>query len=145
MAHLVKAIAASTMSVGALTFALMCWPAHRQGMPGQLAAAQQEGQSAARSAALALRLWSADRSTRQLASVQVSDAREAVVGAYQDVAQLRANDAVGLDHQCSLLLSLNTMTDDLTMALAALNQPATRLDSALLAERLVSAAHSLDQ
>jgi hypothetical protein len=53
-------------------------PANRDGMPGQLAQAMQETSAAARSGALSLDLWLQRRSTAQLTSVQLSDAREEV-------------------------------------------------------------------
>ncbi|RAV07670.1 hypothetical protein DQP55_21050 [Mycolicibacterium sp. GF69] len=67
-------------------------PANRDGIAGQLATAMAETTSAARSGALALDLWADRRSTAQLAAVQLSDARDQIVTAYQGIAELRAED-----------------------------------------------------
>jgi hypothetical protein len=77
-------------------------PAARDGMPGQLARAKEEAQSAARAAALTLDLWTAGRATRQLAAVQVADARDEVVDALEGTAVLRAEDPVDLRRQTVL-------------------------------------------
>ena len=52
--------------VALLALVLTSCPSNRDGMPGQLATAKEETQSAARSGALALQLWAQHRSTRDL-------------------------------------------------------------------------------
>ena len=62
----------------------------------------EETSAAARSGALSLELWSQRRSTAQLTSVQLSDAREEVVKAYQGIADLRAEDPADIGRQAML-------------------------------------------
>src|SRR5436190_18466114 len=69
-------------------------PANRDGMPGQLAQSMDETVTSARSGVLALDLWLQGRSTNQLTSVQISDARDEVVKAYNGIADLTAEDPV---------------------------------------------------
>ena len=64
--------------VAVLALVLTSCPSNRDGMPGQLATAKEETQSAARSAALALQLWAQHRSTRDLTCVQLADARDEI-------------------------------------------------------------------
>src|SRR3954452_12345259 len=71
-------------------------PANRDGMPGQLAQSMDETVTSARSGALALDLWLQRRSTNQLTSVQISDARDEVVKAYKGIAELKAEDPVDI-------------------------------------------------
>jgi hypothetical protein len=61
-------------------------PANRDGMPGQLAQAMEETTAAARSGALALDMWAQRRSSAQLTSVQLTDARDEVIKAYKTIA-----------------------------------------------------------
>jgi hypothetical protein len=89
-------------------------PANRDGMPGQLAQSMDETVTAARSAALALDLWIKQRSTNQLASVQITDAREEVVRAYKGIADLRAEDPVDVGRQ-------RMLTDAMTDIIGQLN------------------------
>src|SRR6478735_10671823 len=74
-------------------------PANRDGMPGQLAQSMDETVGAARTGALALDLWLQRRSTDQLTSVQLSDARDEVVKAYKGIAELKAEDPVDIGRQ----------------------------------------------
>lgn len=99
----------------ALTFALTSCPAHRDGMPGRLASAKEETQTASRSAALALDLWARGRSTRQLVGVHLSDARDDVVQAYAGIAVLKADDPVDVTRQA-------TLTEAMTSVITILNQ-----------------------
>jgi hypothetical protein len=75
-------------------------PSNRDGMPGQLAQSMDETTTAGRTGALALDMWIGHRSTAQLTSVQLSDARDEVLKAYKGIADLRADDPVdiGRDH-----------------------------------------------
>jgi hypothetical protein len=99
----------------ALAFVLTSCPSNRDGMPGQLAVAKEETQSASRSAALALDLWARDRSTRQLVGVQLSDARDEVAKAFDGIAILKAEDPVDVHRQALL-------TQSMTSAIAVLNE-----------------------
>jgi cytochrome c-type biogenesis protein CcmE len=92
----IRAVLLLVLVVVGLGLLLTRCPANRDGMPGQLAQAMEETTAAARSGALALDLWMQQRSTTQLASVQISDARHEVTKAYKGIADLRAEDAIDL-------------------------------------------------
>jgi cytochrome c-type biogenesis protein CcmE len=89
-------------------------PSNRDGMPGQLAQAMEETSAAARSGALALDLWLQRRSTDQLTSVALSDARDEVIKAYKGISDLRAEDPVDIDRQ-------RMLTESMTVIIAQLN------------------------
>jgi cytochrome c-type biogenesis protein CcmE len=95
-------------------------PSNRDGMPGQLAQAMEETSAAARSGALALDLWLQRRSTDQLTSVQLSDARDEVVKAYKGIADLRAEDPVDIGRQ-------RMLTESMTAIIAQLNAAASTI------------------
>jgi hypothetical protein len=120
-------------------------PANRDGMPGQLAQAMEETTSAARSAALALDMWERRRSTAQLTSVALTDARDEVVKAYKGIADLRAEDPVDIERQRMLTASMTNIVGVLNAASAAVRdvttQPspdAARTDLVRLADALES-------
>jgi CheY-like chemotaxis protein len=91
-------------------------PANRDGMPGQLAQAMEETTAAARSGALALDMWAQRRSSAQLTSVQLTDARDEVIKAYKTIAQLRAEDPVDIERQRELTVSMTTIIAELNAA-----------------------------
>lgn len=95
-------------------------PSNRDGMPGQLAQSMDETVTAARSGALALDLWLARRSTNQLTSVQLSDARDEVVKAYKGIAELKAEDPVDVGRQRMLTESMTSVISHLNAASATL-------------------------
>jgi hypothetical protein len=95
-------------------------PSNRDGMPGQLAKAMEETTSAARSGVLALDLWMQRRSTAQLASVQISDARDEVTKAYKGIADLKADDPVDVERQRMLTEAMTRIIGQLNAASAAL-------------------------
>jgi hypothetical protein len=97
-------------------------PANRDGMAGQLAQAMEETAGAARSGALALQMWSQRRSTAQLTSVQLTDARDEVVKAYKGIAELRADDPADLDRQRMLTASMTTIVGQLNAASATIRE-----------------------
>lgn len=97
-------------------------PANRDGMAGQLATAMAETTSAARSGALALDLWAQRRSTAQLAAVQLSDARDQIVTAYQGIAELRAESPADIERQRLLAGSMTEIIGILTAAGAQVRQ-----------------------
>ena len=113
-------------------------PANRDGMPGQLAQAMSETKSAARSGATALDMWMRGRSTTQLTSVQLSDARDEVIKAYEGIAELRAEDPVDIGRQKMLTESMTTIIGTLNSASATVRgvgsePPAGRARNDLLA------------
>ena len=69
-----------------IAFILTSCPSNRDGAPGQLASAKEEAESACRSGLLALDQWTGGRSSAQLVSVQLGDARDQVVKAYKGIA-----------------------------------------------------------
>src|SRR3954468_3650746 len=91
-------------------------PSNRDGMPGQLAQSMDETVTAARSAALALDLWIKQRSTNQLTSVQLSDARDEVVKAYKGIADLRGEDPVDIGRQRMLTEATTSIVGQLNAA-----------------------------
>jgi len=95
-------------------------PANRDGMPGQLATAMQETAAAARSGGLALDLWLAHRSTTQLTSVQLSDARDEVVRACKGTAELKADGPMDVRRQRMLTAAMTAIIDRLNAASARL-------------------------
>jgi hypothetical protein len=95
-------------------------PSNRDGMPGQLAQSMDETVTAARSGALALDLWLARRSTNQLTSVQLSDARDEVVKAYKGIAELKAEDPVDVGRQRMLTESMTSVISHLNAASSTL-------------------------
>jgi hypothetical protein len=100
----------------ALGLLLTRCPANRDGMPGQLAQSMQETTGAARSGALALDQWAQRRSTAQLTSVQLADARDEVVKAYKGIADLKADDGVDLERQRMLTASMTSIVAQLNAA-----------------------------
>ena len=97
-----RAVTVLLLMGAVLAFVLTSCPANRDGIPGQLASAKEDTQSAARSAALALDLWARDRSSRQLVGVQVADARDEVAKAYESIAVLQAENPDDVNRQAML-------------------------------------------
>ncbi|BDY30302.1 hypothetical protein hbim_04245 [Mycolicibacterium mageritense] len=118
----IRAVVVAALGIAALGLLLTCCPANRDGMPGQLAQAMEECTAAARSGALALELRSQDRSTAQLASVQISDARDEVVKAYKGIADLKADDPADIARQRLLTEAMTTMIGQLNTASARLRE-----------------------
>jgi hypothetical protein len=101
-------------------------PANRDGMPGQLAQAMEETTAAARSGALALDMWERRRSTAQLTSVALTDARDEVVKAYKGIADLRAEDPVDIERQRMLTASMTNIVGVLNAASATVRDVTTQ-------------------
>ncbi|MFV8053416.1 hypothetical protein [Mycobacterium sp. 48b] len=119
-------------------------PANRDGMSGQLAQAMEETVAAARSGAYALDLRMRDRSTPQLVSVQIADARDEVVNAYQGIADLRADDPADLERQRLLTEAMTTMIGQLNTASARVREVSTEPELSALREQLVASADALE-
>lgn len=100
----------------AVMFVLTSCPSQRDGLPGQLASAKDETQAAARSAALSLQLWLDGRSTRQLTSVQLADARDEIVKAFKGVATLQADDPADAHRQAQVTAAMSAVIEDLNAA-----------------------------
>jgi hypothetical protein len=128
-----------------LAFILTSCPSNRDGMPGQLATAKDETQSAARSAALSLQLWQEDRSTRDLTSVQMADARDEIVKAYGGIATLKAEDPVDLARQRLLTRSMTELVATLNAANAAVRALPGQSDPRSLRQRLLDGADALER
>jgi hypothetical protein len=127
-----------------LAFVLTSCPANRDGMPGQLAGAKEQTQSASRSAALALDLWARGRSSRQLVSVQLTDARDEVAEAFAGIAILKSDDPVDLDRQAMLTVTMTSVIATLNRADAAV-RGLTADDPQPLRGALVDSADALDR
>jgi hypothetical protein len=117
-AHRVRAVLLLVLVVIGIGLLLTRCPANRDGMPGQLAQAMEETTSAARSGASALDMWLQRRSTAQLTSVQLSDARDQVIKAYKGIAELRAEDDVDIERQQMLTAAMTTVIGRLNAASA---------------------------
>ncbi len=128
-----------------VVFILTSCPANRDGMPGQLAAAKEETQSAARSAALSLELWSQGRTTRNLACVQLSDARDEVVKTYRGVAVLKAVDPIDAARQRLLTRSTAGLVDMLNSASAAVRALPGQPDPDVLRRQILDTADGLER
>jgi outer membrane receptor protein involved in Fe transport len=114
-------------------------------MPGQLATANDETQSAARSAALALQLFEQHRSTRELTAVQLSDARDEIVKAYEGIATQKAEDPADLDRQSLLTRSMTELIGTLNNANAAVRGLPGQSDLRTLGQNLLDGVNALEQ
>jgi hypothetical protein len=120
-------------------------PANRDGMPGQLAQAMEETTAAARSGALALDLWTQQRSTAQLTSVALSDAREEVVKAYKGIADLKADDPVDIGRQHMLTNSMTTIIGQLNAASATVREVTAEPSVERARDDLMASADALER
>jgi len=137
---------AGLLAMGAmLAFTLPSCPSQRDGMSGQLATAKDETQSAARSGALAIDMWVQRRSTRNLTSVQLGDARDEVVEAYGTIAALKATNSVDLDRQAVLARAMARMIDVLGDANAAVRTVSGQPDPRALRQSLLARADALER
>ncbi|MBU9763983.1 hypothetical protein FR943_09025 [Mycobacterium sp. TNTM28] len=144
MARRVRTAVLAGFLVVALGLLLTCCPANRDGMPGQLAQAMEETVAAARSGAYALELRRQDRSTRQLVSVQISDARDEIVNAYQGIADLKADDPMDLDRQRLLTEAMTSLIDRLNTASARVRGITSGPELDALRGQLLAAAEALE-
>lgn len=130
--------------LGAAAFLLVGCPSYRDGVPGQLARGRDDVESAARSAALALDLWGRGRSTRQATAVQLSDARDEVLKAVKDVAELTVDDHIDLARQQFLIQTMTRAVVDLNAANAAIRAvPGSAGDPVSLRRKLLGVAELL--
>jgi hypothetical protein len=127
-----------------LAFLLTRCPANRDGMPGQLAQAMAETTSAARSAALALDMWTQHRSTAELTAVQLTDARTEIVKAYEGIAELRAEDPVDIGRQRMLTESMTRIIGQLNAVVATVRQVSAEPAAERTRAELLAAADALE-
>ncbi len=139
-----RAIALVAALIVGLGMLLTQCPANRDGMPGQLAHAMQETSAAARSGALSLDLWLQRRSTAQLTSVQLSDAREEVVKAYKGIADLKAEDPADIGRQKMLTAAMTTIIGQLNAASATIRRIATEPSAQRARADLLASADALE-
>lgn len=128
-----------------LAFVLTSCPSNRDGVPGQLAAAKEETQSAARSGALALDLWAQGRSTGNLTSVQLADARDEVATAFESIANLDTDDPDDLRRQALLSETMTEVIVTLTLASAGVRAVPEQPDPAAMGQRLAVSADTLER
>jgi hypothetical protein len=119
-------------------------PSNRDGMPGQLAQSMDETVTSARSGALAIDLWLQRRSTNQLTSVQISDARDEVVKAYKGIAELKAEDPVDIGRQRMLTQSMTDIIGQLNSASATLRTITTEPALESVRASLLASADALE-
>jgi hypothetical protein len=105
----------------------------------------EETLSAARSGAMAIDLWQRGRSTDQLASVQLSDARDEVTSGYEGISVLRAEDPHDLARQTLLIRTMTTIIATLNESNAAVRMPAGHGEPAELRSALLQAAATLER
>jgi hypothetical protein len=141
----VRAAAVVVVLGAVLAFVLTSCPSNRDGMPGQLASAKDETQSAARSGAMALQLWTLHRSTGDLAAVQLADARDEVVKAYQGIAVLKAEDPADVSRQVLLTTSMTDIISALNAANAAVRALPAQSDPTALRQRLLDGVDALER
>ena len=128
----------------ALGFLLTRCPANRDGLPGQLATAMEETTSAARSGALALDSRIQGRSTAHLAAVQLSDARDQIVKAYEGIAELRAENPTDIERQRQLTTSMTEIIGILNAAAARVREVTTEPAPEEARADLLAAAATLE-
>jgi hypothetical protein len=130
---------------GALAVLVANTPANRDGMAGQLATANEQTQSAARSAALAVQLWAAGDSTNHLVAVQLSDARQAVVRSYQEIADLQADNPDDARRQQVLTTGMTEIVNDLNEVSQSIRGAAPHRNPGELPARLLDRLAQLDR
>jgi hypothetical protein len=138
-----RAVALVAGLIAMLAFILTSCPGNRDGMPGRLAQAMEETESAARSGALALDQWGQGRSTVALTAVQLTDARDEVITAYDGVANLRADDPVDVERQRFLTRSMTEIAAQLNSANASVRALAGQVQPQNLHRELLAAADAL--
>lgn len=140
----IRTLLLTGLMIVALGLLLTRCPSNRDGMPGQLAQAMEETVAAARSGALALDLRIRDRTTRQLANVQISDSRDEVLKAYKGIADLEAEDPVDIDRQRLLTSSMTDIVGRLNTASARVRETIAVPSLPRLRDDLVAAADALE-
>ncbi|CRZ15707.1 hypothetical protein H7K19_25570 [Mycolicibacterium neworleansense] len=143
-ARRIRAALIAALLVAAVGLLLTRCPTNRDGMPGQLSQAMEETVAAARSGAYALDLRVRDRSTPQLVSVQITDARDEMVKAYKGIADLKADDPVDLDRQRLLTQAMTTMIGQLNAASARVREIAAEPELTALRGQLLASADALE-
>ena len=128
----------------ALGLLLTRCPSNRDGMAGQLAQSMDETVGAARSGALALDQWIQQRSTDQLTSVQLFDARDEVVKAYKGIAELKAEDPVDIGRQRMLTEAMTGIVGQLNAAGATIRHTTATPSAAQARDELRAAADALE-
>jgi hypothetical protein len=138
--RILRGLVVAVVLAAILVFSLTSCPSNRDGTSSQLSTAKEETQSTARSAALALELWGQHRSTRNLTSVQLSDARDEMVKAYQDVASLTAESYADLGRQNMLIQTMAGLIGTLNDAGAAVRGVSPASDPKALGQHLAESA-----
>ncbi|MFI2838034.1 MULTISPECIES: hypothetical protein [Mycolicibacterium] len=118
-------------------------PTYRDGVSGQLASAEEQTESAAHSAALALQLWHQGRSPDRLVAVQISDARDDVAESYDTTAVLRTTDPTDLARQTLLMQVMTEIISTLNRSYASVRAGAQHESTDDLRAALLAAADDL--
>lgn len=143
--RLVRLAALPAAAAGILLLVLAGCPANRDGMPGQLAGALEETTSAARSGAFAIDLWQRGRSTGQLTTVQLSDARDEIAKGYDGISALRAEDPRDLARQTLLIQMMTDVIATLNESNAAVRSSTRSGETHRLRAALLQAADDLER
>ncbi|WP_234788976.1 hypothetical protein [Mycolicibacterium fortuitum] len=141
----VRAALIVVLLIAALGLLLTRCPANRDGMSGQLAQSMEETVAAARSAAYALDLRMRDRSTPELVSVQISDARDEVAKAFKGIADREADNPADLERQRMLTEAMTSMIGQLNTASARVRDVAAGPDLPALRAQLLRSADALER
>src|ERR1700712_4133623 len=118
-------------------------PDLRDGTPGQLAKAEQDTESAARSGALVLQLWSQGRATAALTSVTLTDARTEVAKAYEATTEATLENAADLARHDLLTRSMNDVIVVLDTAVATVRGSVADQTPDALRGKLIASADAL--
>lgn len=143
-ARRIRAGLIAALLVVALALLLTRCPANRDGMSGQLAQSMEETVAAARSGAYALDLRMRDRTTPQLVSVQISDARDEVAKAFKGIADREADNPVDLERQRMLTEAMTAMLSQLNTASARVREVAPDPELSALRTQLLRSADALE-
>jgi hypothetical protein len=142
-APLLRVVFSVLVLVGIAAFIAVGCPSYRDGIPGQLAQAHDEAESAARSGALSLEFWNRERSTPALVSVQLGDARDEVIKAFKGIAKLDTEEAVDVERQRFLTNTMTRLIGTLNAARVGVEHGFPADGSRRLQRELVTVADSL--
>jgi hypothetical protein len=142
-AALLRVVLSVLVVIGTAAFVAVGCPNYRDGIPGQLAQAHDEAESAAHSGALALEFWQQERSTPALVSVQLGDARDEVVKAFKGVAEIDTEDPVDVERQRFLTGTMTRLIEALNAARAGVEHRFPADGSRKLQRELLAVADSL--
>jgi hypothetical protein len=141
--RIARRIALAATLVACVGLLVLAVPSIREGVPGQLAQAQQECESATGTGVLALRLWRDHRSTSTLAAVQLGDASAQVTKANAEIATLAPDTDADLRRQRALVSTMAEAVAALNAASALIRNVPSADDAETVAQRLARTVNDL--